>query len=317
MMRQNWPEIPYPEWRETCSALHLYAQIVGKYRLARTPWVNHSWHATLYVNGRGLTTGPVADGGETIEIQFDFVEHRLSGGSSGGRSASFELGPMTVATFHRRFLAMLGELGATAKFSRRPSEIPDAVPFDEDEVPRPYDEDAVKRFYRALTLIEPVLQRFRTAFIGKVSPVHLYWGSFDLNLTRFSGRTAPLHPGGMPGLPDAVMQEAESHENFSAGFWPGGGMSGIDYPAFYSYAYPAPEGFGAASVQPSEAFFSSDLGEYLLPYDAVREAADPEAALYQFLQSTYEAAADLGHWDRKALECEPGEPLRPRLVRQS
>ena len=264
------------------------------------------------MNGRGLTTGPVPDGGKNIEIQLDLVKHRVTGHGSSGRSASFALEPMSVAAFRRGFIGLLAELGADPKMSRRPSEMLEAVPFDQDERPRPYHADAVERFFRALTLINPVLERFRTAFVGKTSPVHLYWGSFDLSLTRFSGRPAPLHPGGVPGLPDGVMREAESHENYAAGFWPGGGLSGVGYPAFYAYAYPAPQGTEDAPVQPSEAFFLKEAGEFLLPYDAVRQSADPEAALFAFLQSTYEAAADLGGWDRAALDCAPGEPLRPR-----
>jgi hypothetical protein len=274
--------------------------------------VNHSWHATLYLGARGLTTGPVTDGGKIVEIQLDLVEHRVIGNGSDGRSASLPLESMSVAEFHRRFVELLTKLGADSRMSGRPSEMADAVPFVQDERSRPYDADAVERFFRALTLINPVFERFRTAFFGKSSPVHLYWGSFDLSLARFSGRPAPLHPGGLPGLPDEVMQEAESHENYAAGFWPGGGLSGVEYPAFYAYAYPAPEGVEDARVQPSDAFFFKDAGEFLLPYDAVRRTADPEAALFAFLQSTYEAAADLGGWDRAALDCPPGEPLRPR-----
>jgi hypothetical protein len=274
--------------------------------------VNHSWHATLYVFARGLTTGPVPDGGKIVEIQLDLVEHRVIGHGSDGRSASFALDSMSVAAFHTRFVELLTKLGADSKMSRRPSEMVDAVPFEQDERPRPYDADAVERFFRALTLVSPVFERFRTAFLGKSSPVHLYWGSFDLSLTRFSGRPAPLHPGGVPGLPDAVMQEAESHENYAAGFWPGGGLSGVEYPAFYAYAYPAPKGIEDAPVQPSEAFFAGEAGEFLLPYDAVRRASDPEAAVFTFLQSTYEAAAGLGRWDRASLDCSPGAPLRPR-----
>jgi hypothetical protein len=188
------------------------------------------------VNGRGLTTGPVPNGRGSVEIQFDLLGHCVEGRCSDRRTASFNLGPMSVAAFYRRFMEMLEELGATAKISSRPSEMFDAIPFQEDEAPRPYDAQAVERFFQALSLIHPVLERFRTAFVGKASPVHLYWGSFDLNLTRFSGRAAPPHPGGVPGLPDAVMREAESHENYAAGFWPGGGLSGIQYPAFYAYA---------------------------------------------------------------------------------
>jgi hypothetical protein len=309
-MSAHWPEIGYQAWRETCAALHLYTQVAGKYRLARTPWVNHSWHATLYVNARGLTTGPIPDVPGVVEIVFDLVEHAIRGTASDGRRAGFPLGPMSVADFHARFVELIEALGGTPKFDGRPNEVPDPVPFRDDRQTRPYDADAVARFYRALVAITPVLYRFRTAFIGKVSPVHLFWGSFDLAVTRFSGRRAPLHPGGIPALPDAVTREAYSHEVSSAGFWPGGG--GTDFAAFYSYAYPAPNGFADAPPGPAGAYFDQKLGEFLLPYDTVRKSPDPQATLLAFLQSTYQAAADRGGWDRAALECPMGEPLRPR-----
>ncbi|HEV2900791.1 MAG TPA: DUF5996 family protein [Pseudaminobacter sp.] len=311
-MKIRWPDIPYGPWRETCSALHLYTQIVGKYRLARTPWVNHSWHATFYVDARGFTTSIVPDGPGGIEIAFDLIEHAIVGTATDGRTARFALGPMSVASFHARFVDIVRQLGGVADFDGCPNEIPDPVPFEEDRAERPYDADAVKRFFQASVAVDRVLKRFRTAFLGKVSPVHLFWGSFDLAVTRFSGRPAPLHPGGVPALPDNVTREAYSHEVSSAGFWPGGGE--IDFPAFYSYAYPAPDGFADAHVSPEAAYFDQNLGEFLLPYDAVRRASDPEATLMAFLESTYQAAADLGSWDRKALECAPGEPRRPRPV---
>ncbi|WP_448191620.1 DUF5996 family protein [Azospirillum sp. sgz301742] len=307
-----WPDIPYQPWRETCAALHLYTQIVGKYRLARTPWANHSWHATLYVNARGLTTALVADGALGVEIAFDLIDHTVVGYASDGRVGRFALAPMSVADFHRQFLGLLGSLGATPRLHGRPNELPDPVPFAEDRAERPYEADAVRRFFQALVMVDGVLKRFRTGFLGKASPVHLFWGSFDLAVTRFSGRAAPRHPGGVPALPDDVTREAYSHEVSSAGFWPGGGP--IDFPAFYSYAYPAPEGFAEARVEPGEARYDRSLGEFLLPYDAVRRADNPEATLLAFLESTYRAAADLGGWDRKALECALGEPLRPRPV---
>ncbi len=311
-MKVSWPDIPYQPWRETCSALHLYMQIVGKYRLARTPWVNHSWHATFYVDGRGFTTSIVPDGPGGIEIAFDLIEHAIVGTATDGRTERFALGPMSIAGFHARFVDMVRKLGGLADFDGCPNEIPDPVPFEEDRAERPYDNDAVTRFFQASVAVDRVLKQFRTAFLGKVSPVHLFWGSFDLAVTRFSGRPAPLHPGGVPALPDEVTQEAYSHEVSSAGFWPGGGA--IDFPAFYSYAYPAPDGFAGAHVSPEAAYFDQNLGEFLLPYDAVRRASDPEATLMAFLESTYLAAADLGAWDRKALECAPGEPRRPRPV---
>ncbi|MGA8049354.1 MAG: DUF5996 family protein [Burkholderiales bacterium] len=312
-MTASWPELPYPPWRETCDALHLYTQIVGKYRLARTPWLNHSWHATLYVNARGLTTSLVPDGPGGIEIQFDLLEHAVIGAAANGRTARFALEPTTVVGFLARFLDLVAALGGTPELHGVPNEVPDPVPFAQDRLARPYDADAVSRFHRALVEIDSVLRRFRTAFLGKASPVHLFWGSFDLAVTRFSGRPAPIHPGGVPGLPDAVTREAYSHEVSSAGFWPGGG--GVDSPAFYSYAYPAPAGFAQARAQPEAAAFNGTLGEFILPYDAVRTARDPEATLMAFLESTYRAAADLGGWDCGALECAPGEPLRPRPLR--
>lgn len=309
-MKPVWPDIPYAQWRETCAALHLYAQIVGKYRLARTPWVNHSWHATLYVNARGLTTSIVPDRPGGVEIAFDFIGHHVRGTATDGRAASFPLGPMSVAEFHARFLDLIRSLGGTPELHGRPNEIPDPVLFADDRTGRPYDADAVGRFFQATVAVDRVLKRFRTAWLGKVSPVHLFWGGFDMAVTRFSGRSAPVHRGGIPALPDDITREAYSHEVSSAGFWPGGGA--IDFPAFYSYAYPAPEGFAEAPVEPQEAYFDQSLGEFLLPYDAVRRAGDGEAVLMAFLQSTYRAAAALGNWDRAALECDMGEPRRPR-----
>lgn len=309
-MKAMWPDIPYEPWRETCAALHLYSQIVGKYRLARTPWVNHSWHATLYVNARGFTTSLVPDGPGGVEIAFDLVEHALIGAAGDGRTAHFPLGPMSVATFHARFLDLIRSLGGTPEFHGRPNEVSDPVPFADDRSERPYDADAVRRFFHATAAADRVFQHFRTAYLGKVSPVHLFWGSFDLAVTRFSGRRAPLHPGGIPALPDAVTQEAYSHEVSSAGFWPGN--SAVEFPAFYSYAYPAPDGFADARVAPEGAYFDKSLGEFLLPYDVVRRASDPDGTLMAFLDSTYRAAAELGDWNRRELECAPGEPLRPR-----
>lgn len=307
-----WPEIPYAPWRETCSALHLYVQIAGKYRLARTPWVNHSWHAVLYVTARGLTTSQIPDGPGGIEITFDLIDHVVVGSAANGQTARFPLGPMSVAEFHARFIDLVRSLGGTPRFNGRPNEVPSPVPFAEDHVRRPYDADAVTRFHSALVAVDRVFKRFRTGFIGKVSPVHLFWGSFDLAVTRFSGRTAPPHPGGIPSLPDDVTREAYSHEVSSAGFWPGGG--GVDFPAFYSYAYPAPSGFAETRIAPDAAYYDNTLGEFLLPYDDVRRSHDPEAILMSFLESTYRAAADLGGWDRPALECAQGVPGRPRHV---
>jgi hypothetical protein len=311
-MNEKWPDIPYDPWRETCAALHLYIQIIGKYRLARTPWVNHSWHATLYLNARGFTTGLVHDEGGGIELSLDLIDHQVIGAASDGRMARFPLEPMSVASFNARTLELIRTLGGTPKLDGKPNELPDAIPFVEDSIERPYDRDAVTRFFRACVSVANVFQTFRTAYLGKVSPVHLFWGSFDLAVTRFSGRRAPLHPGGIPHLPDDVTREAYSHEVSSAGFWAGGGA--VNFPAFYSYAYPSPSGFAAAGVSPQAAYFDKNLGEFLLPYDAVRLADDPEATLLAFLESTYRAAADLADWETAALECGIGQPGRPRPV---
>jgi len=307
----RWPELPYAAWKDTCQTLHLWTQIVGKIRLARTPWLNHSWHVTLYVNARGLTTSPIPDGARTFQIDFDFIDHVLWLRTSDGHFRQVVLKPMTVAEFYGDVLHALSELGIAVRINGKPNEIPDAIPFAEDRVHAAYDRDYANRFWRVLSASNEVFAQFRTGFLGKASPVHFFWGSFDLAVTRFSGRSAPRHPGGVPNLPDDVAQEAYSHEESSAGFWPGGGA--IDYPAYYSYAYPAPEGFASAHVRPAQAFFSKELGEFILPYDAVRTAANPRATLMDFLQSTYDAAADLGKWDRAALECAIG---KPRVVRQ-
>jgi hypothetical protein len=308
-----WPDIPFAPWRETCAALHLFCQIVGKYRLARTPWINHSWHATFYVAPRGLSTSLIPDGAG-IEIVFDLLNHLVIGEAADGRRAEFALGPVSVAEFHARFRALVEKLGGTPDFDGLPNEVPNPIPFRNDVQARSYDVDAVTRFFHALVAVSGVLSKFRTGFTGKVSPVHLFWGSFDLAVTRFSGRRAPLHPGGIPNLPDEVTREAYSDEVSSAGFWPGGG--GTDFPAFYSYAYPTPNGFGDPQFLPAGAYFDSKLGEFILPYDVVRTSSDPEAALMAFLESTYRAAADLGHWDRDALECAIGQPLQPRPLNQ-
>jgi len=307
-----WPELPYTAWADTCATLQLWTQIVGKTRLTLTPWLNHSWHVTLRVSARGLITPLIPAGGRDLQIEFDFVDHVLWLRTSDGHARQIVLKPMPVAEFYAEYSLALAELGIAVTIDRMPNELADPVPFDEDTVHAAYDRDYANRFWRVLLRSQEVFTYFRTAFLGKASPVHFFWGSFDLAVTRFSGRRAPPHPGGVPHLPDAVAREAYSHEVSSAGFWPGG--SPIAYPAFYSYAYPAPEGFGAAAVKPAEAFFSKDLGEFLLPYDAVRTAADPKQALLDFLESTYAAAADLGRWDRGALECNYGVPGRPRAV---
>lgn len=312
-MEQRWPVLPYSDWKDTCATLQLWTQIVGKIRLAQTPWVNHSWHVPLYLTATGLTTSPIPYDTRSFQIDFDFLDHVLWVRSSDGHSRQLTLRPICVGDFYTEFFMMLSGLGLAVRINTMPNEIPDAIPFPDDDVHRSYDADAVARFWRILVATHEVFAHFRSGFLGKVSPVHFFWGSFDLAVTRFSGRRAPPHPGGVPNLPDAVAREAYSHECSSAGFWPGGGGV-IEEPAFYSYAYPAPEGFAQARVKPEAAYFHETLGEFILPYEAVRTASDPEATLMDFLQSTYEAAADLGKWDRANLECELGEPRRPRPV---
>jgi hypothetical protein len=301
-----WPELPTAAWRDTYATLQLWTQVIGKIRLTKSPWLNHSWHVTLYVTPRGLTTSPVPDGTRTFQIDFDFVDHRLHVSTSDGAQRQFALPGHSVASFYAATLAALAELGIAVVIDEMPNELPDPVRFSEDTAHASYDPDAVGRFLQILINCDRVFKQFRTGFLGKASPVHFFWGSFDLAVTRFSGRTAPLHPGGVPNLPDAVAHEAYSHEVSSAGFWPGSGA--IDYPAFYSYAYPEPSGFRTAKVRPDAAFFGEAVGEFILPYDAVRKADDPDKALLDFLNSTYEAAANAAKWDRAALECASGQP---------
>ncbi len=305
-----WPRIPYADWQRTCAFLHLCTQIVGKYRLSHAPWLNHSWHATLYVSPRGLTTGPVPDNDLMVTVSIDVYDASVVAETSDGQRAMFPLEDMSVAAFYDATAALIAQVGGQLDIDGYPNELPDALPFQKDTAKRSYDVEAVRRFHAALVRIEPVFSRFRTGFLGKVSPVHLFWGSFDLAVTRFSGRGAPLHPGGFPNLPDAVTREAYSHEVSSAGFWPGG--NGAEEAMFYSYAYPVPEGFSDRAVLPAAAYFDSNLGEFLLPYGAVRTSPDPEKDLMAFLQSTYEAAAETAGWPRKSLECPVGQPLVPR-----
>jgi hypothetical protein len=306
-----WPELPTAAWRETYATLHLWTQIIGKIRLARAPWLNHSWHVALYVTARGLTTSPIPNGASSFQIDLDLIDHRLRISTSDGAAREFALVGHSVASFYRAIMADLAELGIHVAIDETPNELLRPIRFSQDEEHASYDPDAVGRFFRILVNADRVLKQFRTAFLGKASPVHFFWGSFDLAVTRFSGRSAPRHPGGIPHLNDAVACEAYSHEVSSAGFWPGSGA--IDYPAFYSYAYPEPAGFRTAQIRPNAAFFSEAVGEFILPYDAVRTAKDPDQALLEFLQSTYEAAANAAQWDRDALECAAG---RPGVVRQ-
>jgi Family of unknown function (DUF5996) len=301
-----WPELPTAAWRETYATLHLWTQIVGKIRLARAPWLNHSWHVTLYVTGRGLTTSPIPDGIRTFQIDFDFIDHHLGISTSEGATRQFALAGKSVAGFYAAVMADLAELGIHIVIDEMPNELPEPIRFSQDNRHASYDPSAVRRFFQILANADQVFKQFRTGFLGKASPVHFFWGSFDLAVTRFSGRRAPRHPGGVPNLSDAVACEAYSHEVSSAGFWPGSGA--IDYPAFYSYAYPEPPGFRSTRIMPEAAFFSEALGEFILPYDAMRTASDPDQTLLAFLQSSYEAAANAAQWDRDALECAPGKP---------
>jgi hypothetical protein len=294
-----WPSLPLDAWSDTYATLHLWTQIVGKIRVAETPWINHSWHSTLYVTPKGLSTGLIFHGKRPFQISFDFVAHELRIESNGG-AAGFPLQPQSVAAFYNRIREELKSLDIEPKISRKPNEIADVIPFDEDEGHASYDPEYANRFWRILAQSHRVFQVFRARFVGKCSPIHFFWGAPDLAVTRFSGRPAPQHPGGVPNLPDRITREAYSQEVSSCGFWPGGGP--VAYPAYYSYAYPEPDGFAEAPTKPAGAFYSKDLREFLLPYDEVRTAESPDDTLLEFLQTTYEAAANLAKWDRTFLE---------------
>jgi hypothetical protein len=295
-----WPSLPLQDWDDTRATLHMWTQIVGKIRLAQSPWINHSWHVTLYVTATGLTTSPIPYGLRTFQIDFDFIHHQLAIRASDGDAAGFSLEPQSVAAFYRRLMEEMDRLGLHVKIYRKANEVPEPIRFDQDETHKSYDRDYANRFWRILVQADRILKQFRARFIGKCSPVHLFWGALDLAVTRFSGRTAPQHPGGVPSLPDFVTREAYSHEVSSCGFWPGGGA--VPYAAFYSYAYPEPAGFSEAPMKSTAAFYSSDLREFILPYEAVRDSPSPDHVLLEFLQATYEAAATLSGWDRRLLE---------------
>ncbi|MES9969238.1 MAG: DUF5996 family protein [Candidatus Thiodiazotropha sp.] len=303
---EQWPKLSLDQWHDSYETLHLWSQIVGKIRLSQSPWVNHSWHVPLNVTARGLTTSLIPYGIRAFQIDFDFVDHRLHITASDGCRYSFELQPMSVAEFYRQIMDGLDELDIELAIWPLPVEIPGAVQrFSDNDKQGSYDPEAVARFWRALLQIHRVFTLFRARFIGKVSPIHFFWGAFDLAVTRFSGRSAPKHPGGVPNCADWVMEEAYSHEVSSAGFWPGAGLGEA---AFYAYAYPAPDGFSEYSVRPDAAYYHKELGEFILPYEAVRNASEPDSLLLDFLQSTYEAAADLAGWERDKLErkADPG-----------
>ena len=307
--KNDWPVLPHPEdWQDTYFTLHMWSQVIGKIRLLFSPWMNHSWGVALYVTSRGLTTSPIPYKAQTFTIDFDFVSHDLRINNSNGDERAFKLGPMTVAEFYSKTVKALLGLGIETEIYTRPVEVVEAIRFEEDDKHASYDAEAVHRFWQALVLITRVFTDFRAQFIGKASPVHFFWGAFDLAVTRFSGRTAPKHPGGVPNCPDWVMEEAYSHELSSAGFWPG---TGLGEPAFYAYAYPEPEGFRTCAIKPEIAYYSGNLGEFILPYKAVQASSDPGKIILSFLQSTYEAAADLGGWDRSALEYWSASLYRP------
>jgi hypothetical protein len=295
-----WPDLPLANWADTCATLHLWTQIVGKIRLAHAPLINHWWQVPLYVTSRGLTTSNIPYGARAFQIDFDFIDHALIIRVSDGTVETVPLGPRSVAEFYTDVMNRLRAMGLDIHIWAMPSEIANPIPFDTDRAHAAYDRDFANRFWRILLQTDRIFTTFRARFIGKVSPVHFFWGSFDLAVTRFSGRAAPPMISDSPNLGAWVMQEAYSHEVSSCGFWPGNG--GFGKAAFYSYAYPEPAGFAGASVRPGATYYDQELGQFILPYDAVRTAASPDDCLLDFLQSTYEAAANLAHWDRAALE---------------
>lgn len=295
----TWPRLPLQEWQPTCDTLHLWTQVVGKIRLRQTPMVNHWWNVTLYVTARGLTTSPMPYQQRTFEILFDFLDHQMQVQTSQGATRSLPLAPRSVADFYGEVMEMLRSLDLPVHIWTMPQEVENPIPFEQDHEHASYEPEHAQRFWQILVQSDRVLQAFRSRFVGKCSPVHFFWGGFDMALTRFSGRRAPEHAS-VPHLADFVAREAYSHEESSCGFWPGGGA--VDGPAFYAYVYPEPDGFADHPVQPEAAYYHRDLREFVLPYESVRLAKDPDAALLAFCQSTYEAAANLGKWDRKALE---------------
>jgi len=308
-----WPSLPLSKWRDTYATLHMWTQIVGKIRLALAPMINHWWQTTLYVTPRGLTTSPMPYGTRAVQIDFDFLDHKLRIETSDGDRRTVPLAPLSVAEFYEDTMAALRSLGIPITIWTTPVEVEDRTPFEQDRHHAAYDPEYAEQLRRILVQTDRVLKQFRSPFIGKVSPVHFFWGAFDMAVTRFSGRTAPIHPGA-PNVARFVAVEAYSHEVSSCGFWPGGGP--IDRPVFYAYAYPEPEGFGGYPVQPKEAFYSKEMREFLLPYDAVRTATSPDQMLQAFLQSTYDAAANLGKWDRAALERAPTGSLPKKVGAQ-
>ena len=305
-----WPALPFAEWKETAKTLHMWTQVIGKVRLALSPWTNHSWHVTLYLTARGLTTSPIPFRDRILEIRFDFVSHELRLLTSDGGLKTIPLRSQSVAQLYHAVMDALRSLEIEVQINTTPNEVDPAIPFEENETDSAYDPEFANRFWRVLLQSDRVFKEFRSEFCGKCSPVHFFWGSFDLAVTRFSGRRAPQHPGGVPHLPDVVTREAYSHEVSSLGFWPGNEM--MPEPIFYSYAYPEPPGFSEAKVQPSFAKYNPPLHEFVLPYEQMRQAESPDAALLDFARSTYDAASTLGNWDRAALsEVKPHLHSRP------
>jgi hypothetical protein len=297
---QIWPSLEFSAWADTCATLHMWTQIVGKIRLTLSPWVNHSWGVTLYLTARGLTTSPIPAGARVFEIYFDFIAHELRFFVSDGARRVLKLRAQSVADFYGEMMQTLRENGISAEINTTPNEVTEAIPFEQDQKHRAYDPEYANRFWRVLVQADRLFKEFRGRFCGKCSPVHFFWGSFDLAVTRFSGRPAPPHPGGVPHLPDVIAREAYSQEVSSLGFWPGNEQ--VPQPLFYSYAYPMPEGFAEAKVKPAAASFHLQLREFILPYEEVRRASSPDDAVLEFAQSTYDAASTLANWDRAALE---------------
>jgi hypothetical protein len=297
---EHWPPLEFAEWKNTCATLHMWTQVIGKIRLVLAPWTNHSWHVTLYLTARGLTTSPIPHGSQTFEIRFDFIDHEARILKNDGAIRIIKLQPQTVKKFYEVVMNEMNALELPVTINTTPNEITDAIPFERDEIHRAYNPEQANRFWRVLVQADRVFKEFRSRFCGKCSPVHFFWGSFDLAVTRFSGRPAPPHPGGVPHLPDAITREAYSQEVSSLGFWPGN--EAMPQALFYSYAYPEPKGFADAKIAPAGASYNSQLHEFVLPYETMRVMTSPDEALLEFAQSTYDAASTLAKWDRAALE---------------
>jgi hypothetical protein len=297
---EHWPPLEFAEWKNTCATLHMWTQVIGKIRLVLAPWTNHSWHVTLYLTARGLTTSPIPHGSQTFEIRFDFIDHEARILKNDGAIRIIKLQPQTVKKFYEVVMNEMNALELPVTINTTPNEITDAIPFERDEIHRAYNPEQANRFWRVLVQADRVFKEFRSRFCGKCSPVHFFWGSFDLAVTRFSGRPAPPHPGGVPHLPDAITREAYSQEVSSLGFWPGN--EAMPQALFYSYAYPEPKGFADAKIAPAGASYNSQLHEFVLPYETMRAMTSPDEALLEFAQSTYDAASTLAKWDRAALE---------------